>query len=358
MTSKSNELANARGPEDVERRGRTRRETVMAREATVVDDDGSDDDDYQPSNEGDQTTAPENVGMTPMIDAFDYVSPNHPLRPARAICVLDRAQQLARLRHHFEFWWDVMLAMDKQAKMNTNQVTDDVIREEVIRLGEDNRELRRERDRMTVQRDLAEKRVEEWTLKLDGAYREHDRDQSIIALMSTTRQATAVSEGNTQNRVPQRGGSLGAQIEPTQRNASLRLYTASPERFDNPKFPDAPVFSGDRSAFDSWRDKVYDKLNNSAAQYPTEQQRIAYIRSRTDGIAYQQIRAQCRPDHPRSFESADETLEALDKIMGTRTRGNERSTNYALCVWEERPLTIFMPISPVVLRKSDMRTMQ
>ncbi|KAJ5642730.1 hypothetical protein N7490_001848 [Penicillium lividum] len=320
MTSKSNELANARGPEDVERRTRTRRETVMAREATAVDDDGSDDDDYQPSNEGDQTTAPENVGMAPMIDAFDYVSPNHPLRPARAICVLDRAQQLARLRHHFEFWWDVMLAMDKQAKMNTNQVTDDVIREEVIRLGEDNRELRRERDRMTVQRDLAEKRVEELTLKLDGAYREHDRDQSIIALMSTTRQATAVSEGNNQNHASQRGSPLRAQTEPTRRHVSHLLYTASPERFDNPKFPDAPVFSGDRSAFDSWRDKVYDKLNNSAAQYPTEQQRIAYIRSRTDGIAYQQIRAQCRPDHPRSFQSAEETLEALEKIYGDKNR--------------------------------------
>jgi hypothetical protein len=97
---------------------------VRAQEATVIDDDGSDDDDYQPSNEGDRTVLPENVGATPMIDAFGYVSPNHPLRPARAICVLDRAQQLARLRHHFEFWWDVMLAMDKQAKMNTNQVTD------------------------------------------------------------------------------------------------------------------------------------------------------------------------------------------------------------------------------------------
>jgi len=83
--SKPNEIANARGSEDVERRGRTRRETVMAREATVVDDDGSDDDDYQPSNEGDRTIAPENMSMTPMIDAFDYVSPNHPLRPARVI---------------------------------------------------------------------------------------------------------------------------------------------------------------------------------------------------------------------------------------------------------------------------------
>ncbi|OQE65762.1 hypothetical protein PENNAL_c0198G08178 [Penicillium nalgiovense] len=103
MTSKSNEPPSARGPEDVERRGRTRRETVMAQEATVINDDGSDDDDYQPSNEGDRTVLPENVGVTPMIDAFDYVSPNYPLRPARAICVLDRAQQLARLRPYKNF---------------------------------------------------------------------------------------------------------------------------------------------------------------------------------------------------------------------------------------------------------------
>ncbi|KAJ5350171.1 hypothetical protein N7541_007898 [Penicillium brevicompactum] len=317
MTSKSNEALSARGPEDMERRGRTRRETVMAQEATVVDDDGSDDDDYQPSNEDDRTVLPENAGTTPMIDAFDYVSPNHPLRPARAICVLDRAQQLARLRHHFEFWWDVMLAMDKQAKMNTNQVTDDLIREEVIRLGEDNRELRRERDRMTVQRDLAEKRVEELASKLDGAYRE--RDQSINTLMNTARQTTPVPERNTNSRVPRRDVSLEARTEPIRRDGSHLLYS-SPGRFDNPKFPDAPVFSGDRGAFDSWRDKVYDKLSNSAAQYPNEEQRIAYIRSRTDGIAYQQIRAQCRPDHPRSFRSAEDALEALEKIYGDKNK--------------------------------------
>lgn len=321
MTSKStNENPNARGADEVEWRGRTRRDTVVAREATIVDDDGSDDDDYQPSNEGDKTTPAENTGVAPMIDAFDYVSPNHPLRPTRAICVLDRAQQLARLRHHFEFWWDVLVAMDKQAKMNTNQVTDQMIREEVIRLGEDNRELRRERDRMTVQRDMAEKRVEELTSKLDGAYRERDRDQSIIALMNTTRQATPIAEGNNVNRAPQHEASLEARTEPTRRGGSHPLYTTSPGRFDNPKFPDAPVFSGDRDAFDSWRDKVYDKLSNSAAQYPTEQQRIAYIRSRTDGVAYQQIRAQCRPEHPRSFQSAEDALEAPEKIYGDKNK--------------------------------------
>ncbi|KAL2705085.1 hypothetical protein AAEP93_000335 [Penicillium crustosum] len=153
--------------------------------------------------------------------------------------------------------------------MNTNQVTDDVIREEVIRLGEDNRELRRERDRMTVQRDLAEKRVEELTLKLDGACRE--RDQSILTVMNTARQSMPVPGRNNNSRVPRR--------------ESSHLPYNSPERFNNPKFPDAPVFSGDRGAFDSWRDKVQDKLMNSAAQYPNEEQRIAYIRSRTDGIA-------------------------------------------------------------------------
>ncbi|KAJ5155706.1 hypothetical protein N7492_008509 [Penicillium capsulatum] len=300
MTSKSNnDNPNARGAEDGEWRGRTRRDTVMAREATIVDDEGSDDDDYQPSNEDDRRSPPENTNTAPTIDAFDY---------------------LARLRHHFEFWWDVMVAMDKQAKMNTSQVTDQMIREQVIRLGEENRELRRERDRMTVQRDMAEKRAEELASKLDGAYRERDRDQSIIALMNTTRQAMPAPEGNNQDHVPRRDVSLTSQTEPIRRGASHSVYTTSTGRFDNPKFPDAPVFSGDRSTFDSWRDKVHDKLSNSAAQYPTEQQRIAYIRSRTDGIAYQQIRAQCQSNHPRSFQSADDVLEALEKIYGDKNK--------------------------------------
>jgi hypothetical protein len=168
---------------------------------------------------------------------------------------------------------------------------------------------------MTVQRDLAEKRVEELTSKLDGAYRE--RDQSILTLMNTARQSTPVPERNNDSRVPRRGVSLETRTEPIRREGSHLPYT-SLGRFDNPKFPDAPVFSGDRGSFDSWRDKVYDKLSNSAAQYPTEQQRIAYIRSRTDGVAYQQIRAQCRPDHPRSFQSAEDALEALEKIYGDK----------------------------------------
>ncbi|KAJ5111904.1 hypothetical protein NUU61_001534 [Penicillium alfredii] len=193
----NNENPSDRGAEDGEWRGRTRRVTVLAREATILDDD------YQPSNEEDGRLPPENKITAPTIDAFDYVSPNHPLCPTRAICVLDSAQQLARLRHHFEFWWDVLVAMDKQAKMNTNNVTDQRIRE-VIRLGEENRELRREQDYMTVQRDMAEKRVEGLISKLDGAYRERDRDQSIIALMNTTRQAKPATEGNNRDCVPHR----------------------------------------------------------------------------------------------------------------------------------------------------------
>lgn len=70
--------------------------------------------------------------------------------------------------------------------------------------------------------------------------------------------------------------------------------------------------------FDSWKDKVRDKLSNSSAQYPTESKRIAYICSRTDGVAYQQIRAQCQPEHPRSFQTAEESLEALEKIYGDK----------------------------------------
>lgn len=61
---------------------------------------------------------------------------------------------------------------------------------------------------MTVQRDLAEKRVKELASKLEGAYRE--RDLSINILMNTARQTIPVPERNTNSRVPRRDISLGA----------------------------------------------------------------------------------------------------------------------------------------------------
>lgn len=198
-----------------------------------------------------------------MIDAFDYVSSNHPLRPARTVCVLDRAQQLARFRNHFEFWWDVLLAMDKQAKMNTSRVTDQTLREDVLRLGEENRELRRERDRMTVQRDMAEKRLEEMASRLDATYQEHSRHPSTLAPIHSTRYETPMLTRDHLSQETGRDSFRGAQPDAQQQRRSQSLYTASLDRFDNPKFPDAPVFSGDRKAFDSWKDKVHDKLSNS-----------------------------------------------------------------------------------------------
>ncbi|KAJ6001220.1 hypothetical protein N7481_001629 [Penicillium waksmanii] len=256
MTSKSTEEnSRARELEDGAQRGRTRRETLMAREATVVVNDGSDDEEYQPSNDEDRRQQPEDTA-TSVIDAFDYVSSNHPLRPARAVCVLDRAQQLARFRNHFEFWWDVLLTMGKQAKMNTSRVTDQTLRGDVLRLGEENRELRRERDRMTVQRDMAEKRLEEMASRLDATYQEHSRHPSTLAQIHSTRHETPMLTREH----------LGRDTERDISHVPSSFCTASLDRFDNPKFPDAPVFSGDRKAFDSCKDKVHDKLSNSAAQ--------------------------------------------------------------------------------------------
>jgi len=229
---------------------------------------------------------------------------------------------MIRFRNHPDFWWDVLLSMHKQAQMNTNPAADRTLRDEVIRLAEEVRELRREKDQAIEHMNLAESKLAVQIKKTDLLRKEREKDQAVIAhfgsqpRIPTTRVVQEDEAYTAHSR--ERTGTIRPGSVPRAPTQPRSIF--SDHLHNNPKFPDAPVFSGDRTAFDSWKDKVRDKLNNSAAQYPTEYQRIAYIRSRTDGAVYQQIRAQCQPDHPRSFQTAEEVLMTLDKIYGDKNK--------------------------------------
>jgi hypothetical protein len=150
--------------------------------------------------------------------------------------------------------------------------------------------------------------------------RQHEQDQAVIAHLSS-RHRTA--ESNFPPRIDDRTPQETAEIPgvETNRRTTTRYPSTLPEQpHNNPKFPDVPMFSGDRTTFDSWKDKLYDKLHNSIAQYPTDYHQIAYVKSRTEGVAYQQIRAQCQPGHARAFQTADEVLNALEKVYGDKNR--------------------------------------
>jgi len=279
---------------------------VVASKLSPVRLDISDDEDsYEPSNEDNADLSPEPAPVPTgdqenVIDPLDYIDHNHPLRPKRKSLILDAPKTLERFRYHAEFWFEVLLIMNKRAKMNQGSTSDLMLKDEVVRMTSEVQEAYR-------RREVAEAKVIELTARLAALQEKYDREQTLMAqLKSRPTAASAHNQRETRNH--------------TLSMTPAPMRTTPEGMHDNPKFPDAPVFSGNRASFDAWTDKVRDKLSNSAAQYPTEYHRIAYIKSRTEGTAYQQIRAQCQPDHPRTFETAEELLTALEKIYGDKNR--------------------------------------
>lgn len=290
-------------------------------------EDLTDDESYEPSNgenperptgeENQELTVEEEGGPRIRINPLDYVSDNHPLLPPLRSRTLDSAEALrTRVRYHSAFWWDVLLVMQDRARPGQTQEDNAPLRLEIARLNNELSRLRQEK----VQ-DTAPAEVARLTREVERLQKERDQDKVIIAyLESEQRHSKASPLREEPDAAPSRDNHERARLPNIRRATPRDTPDTLDHLHDNPKFPDAPVFSGDRAAFESWKDKVHDKLANSAAQYPTERHRIAYIRSRTDGVAYQQIRAQCKPEHPRPFLTAEDVLNALDKIYGDKNK--------------------------------------
>ena len=132
---------------------------------------------------------------TETINALDYVAADHPLRPVRKSLVLDHSRTLNRFRNHPEFWWEVLLAMQRRAKINQGRATDQTLRDEVLRLAEQVQELRRERTLALSQKDAAEAKIAH--LNQEKLKRERDRDQALIAHLSSRHRSVEA-------RIPQR----------------------------------------------------------------------------------------------------------------------------------------------------------
>jgi hypothetical protein len=118
---------------------------------------------------------------TETINALDYVAADHPLRPARKSLVLDHPRTLNRFRNHPEFWWEVLLAMQRRAKINQDRATDQTLRDEILRLAEQVQELRREQTLALSQKDAAEAKIAHLNQEAEKLKRERDRDQAMIA---------------------------------------------------------------------------------------------------------------------------------------------------------------------------------
>ncbi len=81
------------------------------------------------------------------------------------------------------------------------------------------------------------------------------------------------------------------------------------------KLPNSPIFiETDDSTWKTWNIKIADKLDVNANHYPTEKIRIAYVISRLEGDADQQIYAKRRVDASSLYQSLSELLKHLKEI--------------------------------------------
>ncbi len=81
------------------------------------------------------------------------------------------------------------------------------------------------------------------------------------------------------------------------------------------KLPNSLIFiETDDSTWETWNIKIADKLDVNANHYPTEKIRIAYVISRLEGDADQQIYAKRRVDAFSFYQSLSELLKHLKEI--------------------------------------------
>ena len=85
------------------------------------------------------------------------------------------------------------------------------------------------------------------------------------------------------------------------------------------KLLDPPMLmDGHAAGFDinMWESKIVKKLITNADHYPTETLRMAYVNSRVDGEAYKHLAARSRIGAQKSFATAKEMFEVLQKAYG------------------------------------------
>ena len=87
----------------------------------------------------------------------------------------------------------------------------------------------------------------------------------------------------------------------------------------NKRYPDAPVFHGthDKDTWEAWAMHVEEKFHQSASLFPSERDKIGYIRDHTKAAAFEVIktRANMRSENP--YQTAEEVIDDLENHFGT-----------------------------------------
>ena len=97
------------------------------------------------------------------------------------------------------------------------------------------------------------------------------------------------------------------------------VITTASEHLEHVKYskkrPDPPIFTDDVDpTFESWKIQMQVKLRANADHYPTEEDKMEYIFSRTGGDAQKHLLSKFDEDSPIRFISAREMLQYLTSI--------------------------------------------
>ena len=108
------------------------------------------------------------------------------------------------------------------------------------------------------------------------------------------------------------------------------------------KLPDPPVLTdGKEPTIDHWSQKMRAKLTANADHYPTEELKMAYLASRAEGTANLHLAPRLRPTAANKFSTAEEMLEALDRVFGDPHRRQTAMNSFRKLYQKDKDFNTF-----------------
>jgi hypothetical protein len=111
------------------------------------------------------------------------------------------------------------------------------------------------------------------------------------------------------------------------------LSTVSQSHKYSKKLPDPmPLSDGVDPTFESWRIQIKGKLRGNADHFPTEEDRMFYVFSRTTGNAQKHLLSRYDDDSPMRFALATEMIQHLASIYVNPHKVRDARYNYGKLV--------------------------
>ena len=113
----------------------------------------------------------------------------------------------------------------------------------------------------------------------------------------------------TKKKTPVIAPTANSDITPT-------VTTSTVVTGNNKKYPDVPYFYGEKEKWDEWRFHLDAKFRQSAVSFPTERDKIDYIRDHCKSIAFGVIKARADPLSEDPYTTSKEMIQELHSMFG------------------------------------------